>query len=136
MQTIKHPLAVWIYVNKQDKSPAVYGCDPSDEVDAREQHRRTFCKEILKGTKTVEDLILERPEQLVHYAQLKKSVDAYQLNTMKPKARSGVCGIWVHGPPNSGKTHWVKHTAMERYGEEPFIITAQNGSIWFDGYRG
>ncbi|AYP28764.1 MAG: helicase [Circoviridae sp.] len=45
-----------------------------------------------------------------------------------PEDQPGVRGIWVYGPPNTGKSHYVRHLEPELY------LKAQNK--WWDGYLG
>lgn len=47
----------------------------------------------------------------------------------QPYVAEGVRGVWIHGPPGTGKTHHARH----EWGDA-FYIKAQNK--WFDGYCG
>jgi len=50
-------------------------------------------------------------------------------NMSKPNDLSGVAGIWIHGPPGTGKSHY----ARANYGTSLYL-KAQNK--WWDGYQG
>lgn len=65
---------------------------------------------------------------LSQVSQIKKA--RLILANEKPKfTAEGVRGVWIHGPPGTGKTHY----ARTHYGEA-FYIKPQNK--WFDGYQG
>lgn len=70
---------------------------------------------------------------MTKFAQIKKSIDAWRLATQEPMETQGTRGVWVHGPPGTGKTQWAQKRSMEIYGQEPFINTGNN---WMDGYSG
>lgn len=77
----------------------------------------------------------EYPELIPEYKKLQASFNAYHLDASIPKERSGVCGLWIQGPPNAGKTHSARQASLTKYNEEPFILAdPENG--WFDGYKG
>jgi len=50
-------------------------------------------------------------------------------NMVQPNDMPGVTGIWIHGPPGTGKSHY----ARANYGSSLYL-KAQNK--WWDGYQG
>lgn len=95
-QAVKHPLAVWLYIQKEDKEPATFACDPKEELSARTQHRTALGKRLLSGDPLHAVVIEEGNEHMVFgYKKLSTDVAQFQLDSNKPHSRSGVCGIWV-----------------------------------------
>lgn len=41
--------------------------------------------------------------------QAKRSLDLFHLATKKPHEAEGTRGIWIVGPPGTGKTHRARH---------------------------
>jgi len=52
----------------------------------------------------------------------------------KPEDRSGVCGIWLQGPPNAGKSHIARKIAQDLFNEQPYTVTNSTGEFQFEGY--
>lgn len=51
------------------------------------------------------------------------------LSLLKPPIqRLTTCGVWIHGPPGTGKTHYARHS----FGDSVFM---KSQSKWFDGYQ-
>ena len=70
---------------------------------------------------------------LLKYDKIKTAVSAYKLDTQKPVEVEGCRGLWICGPPGTGKTHKAREISKGLYEEEPFIFS---GEKWFDGYKG
>jgi len=57
------------------------------------------------------------------------SIRRIERDYMRPPALlSSPCGIWIHGPAGTGKTHSVYESYPELY--------SKNASKWWDGYQG
>ncbi len=48
-QTMRAPLGVFLYIQKEDKEPATFACDPKEEISARTQHRTVLGKRFMSG---------------------------------------------------------------------------------------
>lgn len=66
---------------------------------------------------------------IVKYQNLKRSLDLYKLDTQPAYEADDVRGIWIHGPPGTGKTHKARH-AFDG------TIFLKSQSKWWDGYLG
>lgn len=61
--------------------------------------------------------------------QKARQILAQEALTKRYSTRTSTCGIWIHGPPGTGKTHEV----FQMWGDDLYI-KAQNK--WWDGYTG
>ena len=87
----------------------------------------TFCKKILEGKKTVDDLAHEMPITYVrHQRGLKELENVYRKNISKKFRKVNVTVIT--GEPGTGKTK------LATKGEDWFILD-QSERVWFDGYN-
>ena len=114
----------WKYLYKHDKDPDVNNVDISEEVNARNEKRRVLGKKVMQPDYDLTQLVKDEPELIFKYKAIKQSVEAYHIDANKPKPREGVCGLWFHGPPNSGKTHAAREISRQKYNEDPFIMSS------------
>lgn len=70
---------------------------------------------------------------VLQYDKYEKALNAYKLASEKPYTADGVRGLWIVGPPGTGKSHKAREVSLTLFEEEPFILT---GAKWFDGYKG
>lgn len=72
---------------------------------------------------------------LIHpkdYLQLKRSLDAYGLQTMKRREFLDTRGMWIHGATGMGKTHF----ALDYAKEHGYSVFSKDANKWWDGYSG
>lgn len=79
--------------------------DVDQELACRENKTKLLGIDML--TIPVADLIEERPELLPQYKKLKEAQNAYWVDKAEPFETQGTRGIWLHGPPNTGKTRFA-----------------------------
>ncbi len=54
----KNPIAIFKYIQKEDKNPASYGCDPQEEIKARVDKQKILGKRILAG-ENIKNIVAE-----------------------------------------------------------------------------
>lgn len=102
--------------------------DWAEKVNARKEHRRVIGKELILGTKTLNQVVEEDPSMLFGLRHLKQDLDIYHQMANKAYEADGVRGIWIYGPPRVGKSRSV------RMKESSLYLKPQNK--WWCGYTG
>ena len=125
-QHAKSYTAVVQYV-KKDKDYLEFGdLDLEAKLESKTHHRAYLGKRLL--TEPLNEVLKDHPELVFNLKKIGENIEyARQLelkNTAKPDTR----GVWIRGPPGSGKTHSVHTTESDLY------VKAQNK--WWDGYTG
>lgn len=94
----------------------------------KEQGRRTDLEQataLIKEGKTIQDVAENCPEVFVKYG---RGLRDLKLMLDKPYCHDDVRGVWIWGPPGTGKSHDARLYDPDAY------IKPQ--SKWFDGYQG
>lgn len=106
----KSAIASIKYISKEDKEPLEIGdMDWKQEQKAKETKKKVLGKRLASG-ETVADLIKEGHGELVfEYGRLVANQKAYQIDALPPATDlPDVCGVWIVGPPRTGKSHYVR----------------------------
>lgn len=102
------------YCNKEDtrlEGPFTHGIRPARR-DAKGEVARRNRDIISKGVaKALEDGDIRIEE----YCKVQKCINAYKTDTRVGERLPGTCGIWIYGPPGSGKTHKVHEEYDDLY---------------------
>jgi len=83
--------------------------------------------ELLSGR--INDLVADGIVSVMSVPALKKARDILQTESLCPLNQTSCKGVWIHGAPSTGKSHWVR----EKYGSSLFI---KQQNKWWDGYNG
>jgi hypothetical protein len=125
-QHAKSYTAVVQYV-KKDKDYLEFGdLDLAGKLKAKETHAAYLGKRLM--TEPLIDLLNDHPELALRYEQLRRSKMAIIQDQLKSMPKPDTRGVWIRGPPGSGKTHSVHSQESDLY------VKAQNK--WWDGYTG
>lgn len=116
------------YVMK-DGNFVVWNCDPDELTNPGKSHKRKYDNEKILNTpmkKLVDDGIINIKDVTAY----QRGIAAYKLLD-KPGIKGKCRGIWLCGPPGSGKSTWAKKLGDKLGG---WYEKAQNK--WWDGYEG
>lgn len=93
----------------------------------KEQGKRTDLEEAIETLRngTMTDVAEEHPTAFVKY---NRGLAQWKLALDQPYTHDDVRGVWIWGPPGSGKSHAAREHAPDAY------IKPQNK--WWDGYSG
>lgn len=129
--------AAWKYATKEDSTyigdRTTFGPPPRNT-----KNKGGTCKERLQYIREqgLEAALNEGHIKLEAVPQVKKALQILDTDMAKPDDRSGVCGIWLQGPPNAGKSYAARTMAVKLSGKEPYTVTNQHGEFQFEGYKG
>lgn len=101
------------------KEPEKAGGDKMEEKIAKNKRMQSY---------PLQELVDSGELNILDVKRLKQSRDILA-NEGGAFVADDVRGVWIHGPPGTGKTHY----ARSEFGDV-FFVKAQNK--WFDGYQG
>lgn len=127
-QVATRPKNVIDYVLKEDKTPCHNFTEEELLGPLKKSTRKEIATRILRGDK-LQDVVADEPQLVFGYARLKNDLNTYMLDCKQPVTTDSIRGIWIVGPPGTGKSHRARHD----YGS-PFFVKPQNK--WWDGYGG
>lgn len=111
---------------KKEKKFVEFGHEPEKNGGDKVEERMAKNKR-LRDT-PLGELVETGELNILDVKRLKQAKDILA-NEGSPYVADGVRGVWIHGPPGTGKTH----SARSMFGDV-FYIKPQNK--WFDGYQG
>lgn len=133
-ELVRNDAASRRYVHKEDtrvEGPWEFGKRPlsdNNKADVEEKRQRK-AEENLEILNLGAEMAVDAGRvSIKDYRHLKMSCDLYKLNTQPRFEAPDVRGIWIWGPPGTGKTHRARNQFGEHY------MKAQNK--WFCGYKG
>lgn len=105
--------------------------DYFEKGDIPSPGKRTDLKSVcdmVKAGESLAEIASEHPDTWVKFG---RGITSLKLILDKPYEHTGVRGIWLYGPPNTGKSHHARNFAIAAGG---IFNKAQNK--WWDGYNG
>ena len=92
------------YCTKEDTEAVVHGVNLLALAKATKSKKKYLAKEVFAG-KSLVQAIKENPDCLFDHYNWKRSVNSYKLDAAEPYAPGGCRGLWLWGPPSTGKSH-------------------------------
>ncbi len=120
------------YCTKHDPEPLLDGIDLKAMMHAHTSKKKEVCPDIIAGKTTVAKFVQENPEHLFQFQSMDRSVKSFKLATAEAVTTIGSRGMWIWGPPNTGKTHYARRISLKQYGQNPF---EKSTNKWWDGYE-
>jgi len=112
------------YCKKEDSDFYERGDPPTP---GKRTDLKAVCDMVKTGT-SLQEIASEHPDTWVKFG---RGITSLKLILEKPYEHSDVRGIWIHGPPKTGKSHHARLFADAQGG---YYNKAQNK--WWDGYNG
>lgn len=129
-----HATAHWEIAKGNHQQASDY-CKKDDDYfekgDTPSQGKRTDLEAVCDLVKSGTSLQAIAEEHPATYVKFGRGIRDLKLVLNNPYEHSGVRGIWLHGPPNTGKSHHARQFAAATGG---IYNKAQNK--WWDGYNG
>lgn len=129
-----HATAHWEQAKGTSEQAATY-CkkdgDYFEKGDTPSQGNRTDLKavcDLIKSGESLQTIASEHPDTWVKFG---RGLRDLKLILEDPYEHDGVRGIWIYGPPKTGKSHHARLFAEAQGG---YFNKAQNK--WWDGYNG
>lgn len=95
--------------------------------DGKRRDLAEFCDAVVTKKQRLNDVALDNPTVFVQYNRGLSAL-ASIVDNKNPYEHSGCRGVWIYGPPGSGKSHYARHNYQDVYVKLP--------GKWFDGYSG
>jgi hypothetical protein len=77
--------------------------DADHEATARLNKKKIISGQLIK--EPVANLVADNPELIYDYERLKRNQQSYWLDKALPYETNGTRGVWIRGPPGTGKSH-------------------------------
>lgn len=122
--------ASWAYAQKEDST---YIGDRYSEGKPpnNKSNKGGKSKELLNYIKDkgIQSAVEEGQITLAQVPQIDKAIKILATMGERPPDRQGVCGLWLQGPPNAGKSHAARSVAQHLFKEDPYTVTNPTGEF-------
>lgn len=133
--------AAWKYATKEETrtpghEPVQVGIPPRNADNSGGVHEGVAqaVAQLQAGKKRDYNEMLQLGVKPHNLRAVVKAAEDYELYHNKPANAAHTRGIWVKGPPGTGKSHFGRAFATTKYHEDPHVMKG-NGKEWFDGYE-